>query len=97
MEFSILDAFYGFKKVWFFHCSPLHSFQSEKYRLTWDGKIQRPFQLNSSPEGVLRISSDSDDRMGAKTKTQKNRWTKHLSPKKSHAEFPRHNKNFQEA
>ena len=67
-------------------------------------KIQRPFQLNSSPEGVLRISSDRDDRMGAKIKTQKNRLgfkqnpkkslDQNLSPKKCHAEFPSHNKNF---
>ena len=41
LEFSILDAFYGFKKIWFFHCSPPHSFQSEKYRLTWDGKCEK--------------------------------------------------------
>ena len=32
-------------------------------------------------EGVLRISSDIDDRMGAKIKTQKNHWTKIYSPK----------------
>ena len=67
-------------------------------------KIQRPFQLNSSPEGVLRISSDRDDRMGAKIKTQKNllgfkqnpkkSLDQNLSPKKCHAEFPSHNKNF---
>ena len=36
LSHTILEAFYGFKKVWFFHCSSLHSFQSEKYRLTWD-------------------------------------------------------------
>ena len=78
-------------------------FQSEKYRLTWDGKCEK-FSvlfsltwLNSSPEGVFRISSYRDDRMGAKIKTQKNRWTKIYPPKKSHAEFPSHNKNFQEA
>ena len=97
MEFSILDAFYGFKKVWLFHCSPLHSFQSEKYRLTWDGKIQRPFQLNSSPEGVLPISSDRDDRIGGKNQTPKKSLDQNLPPKKSHAEFPSHYKNFQEA
>ena len=67
-------------------------------------KIQRPFQLNSSPEGVLRISSDRDDRMGAKIKTQKNllgfkqnpkkSLDQNLSPKECHAEFPSHNKNF---
>ena len=28
------------------------------------------------PQGVLRISSDGDDRMGAKIKTQKTPWTK---------------------
>ena len=52
----------------------------------------------------LRISGDRDDRMGAKIKTQKNplglkqnpktSLDKKLSPKKSHAEFPSHNKNF---
>ena len=41
LEFSILDAFYGLKKVRFFHCSPPHSFQSDKYRLTWDGKCEK--------------------------------------------------------
>ena len=41
LEFSILDAFYGLKKVWFFHCSHPHNFQSEKYRLTWDGKCEK--------------------------------------------------------
>ena len=70
-------------------------------------KIQRPFQLNSSPEGVLRISSKRDDRMAAKIQTQKNpvgfkqnpkkSLDQNLSPKKTHAEFPSHNKNFQEA
>ena len=48
-------------------------------------KIQRPyttFQLNSSAEAFeLRISSDRDDRMGAKIKTQKNPWTKIYPPK----------------
>ena len=70
-------------------------------------KIQRPFQINSSPEGVLRISSDRDDRMGAKIKMQKNplgfkqnhkkSLDQNLSSKKSHAEFTSHNKNFQKA
>ena len=55
------------------------------------------FQLNSSPQGVLQISSDRDDRMGAKIKTPKNPWTKIYPPQKSHAEFPNHNKNFQKA
>ena len=39
------------------------------------------FQLNSSPQGVLQISSDRDDRMGAKIKTPKNPWTKIYPPK----------------
>ena len=42
---TILDAFYGFKKVWFFYCSPPHSFQSERYRLTWDGKCETSASL----------------------------------------------------
>ena len=85
LEFSILDAFYGFKKIWFFHCSPPHSFQSEKYRLTWNGKCEKFSVLfsNSSPEGVLQISSDRDDRMGEKIKTQKNSLGFKQNPKKS--------------
>ena len=50
-----------------------------------------------SPEGVLRISSDRDDRIGAKIKTQKKSLDQNLFPKKSHAEFLCHNKNFQKA
>ena len=56
--------------------------------------------------GLLRISSDGDDRMGAKIKTQKNpkgfqqnpkkSLDPKLTPKKSHAEFPSL-KNFQKA
>ena len=46
------------------------------------------------------ISSDRDDRMGAKIKTQKNPWgfkqNLKKSPKKSNDEFPSH-KNFQKA
>ena len=34
-------------------------------------KIQRPFELNSSPEGVLRISSYRDDRVGGKNQNPK--------------------------
>ena len=50
------------------------------------------------PWGVLRISIDGDDRMGAKIKTQKDPYSfqqnpknsldQKLTPKKSHAEFP---------
>lgn len=39
------------------------------------------------PRGVLRVSSDGDDQMGAKIKTQKNPWAK-LTPQKSRAKFP---------
>ena len=54
--------------------------------------------------GLIRISSDWDERMGAKMKTQqnpyglkqnpKNSLDQNLTPKKSHTEFPSH-KNFQ--
>ena len=57
-------------------------------------------------QGVLLISSDWNDQMGAKIKTQKNPWDiqqnlkksldQHLTPNKSHAEFLS-NKNFQKA
>ena len=69
--------------------------------------IQRPFQPNSSSEGVLRISSDRDDRMGAKMKTLKKSFgletkpkkilDQNLSPKISNAEFPSRNKNVRKA
>ena len=65
----------------------------------WEG--QKKLQ---GGRGVLRISSDRDDRMGAKMKTQintlgfkqnpKKSLDQNLIPKKSHAEFPSH-KNFQ--
>ena len=45
---------------------------------------------------VLRISSDGDDRMGAKIRTPKKSLGPATKPKKSHAEFPSH-KNFQKA
>ena len=39
-------------------------------------------------QGVLRILSDRDDRMGAKIKTQKISLDQNLTPQKSNAEFP---------
>ena len=55
-------------------------------------------------EELIRISSDWDERMGAKMKTQQNPWgfkqnpknslDQNLTPKNSHAEFLSH-KNFQ--
>ena len=41
------------------------------------------WEATSSPEGVLRISSDRDDQMGAKIKTQKNPLGFKQNPKKS--------------
>ena len=38
--------------------------------------------------GVLWISIDGNDRMGAKIKTPKKLLDQELTPKKSHAEFP---------
>ena len=93
-EFSILDAFYSFNKVWF---------QTEKYRLTWDGKCEKFSVLFSLTQAQREYSGSN----GAKIKTQKNPLSfkqnpktsldKKLSPKKSHAELPSHNKNVQEA
>ena len=39
------------------------------------------------PRGVLRISSDGDDRMGAKVQDPKKSLDQKLTPKKSHAKF----------
>ena len=54
---------------------------------------------HGGPGEVLRVSSDEDDRMGAKIKTQKNpqgfqknpqkSLDQKLTPKKSHAKFPK--------
>ena len=33
-------------------------------------------EFDTTPGGVIRVLSDSDDQMGAKMKTQKNAWTK---------------------
>ena len=61
--------------------------------------------MSKRPGGVLWISSERVDRMGAKMKTQKNslRFEQNpknpgpkFNPKKSHAEFSSH-KNFQKA
>ena len=40
------------------------------------------------PRGVHRISSDRDDRMGAKKFTPQKSLGQSLTPKQSHAEFP---------
>ena len=55
-------------------------------------------KILSGGEGgcLLRISSERDDRMGAKIRTPKKSLGPATKPKKSHAEFPSH-KNFQKA
>ena len=70
-------------------------------------KNSASFSAKLKPRGALQISSDRDDQMGAKIKTQKillgfkqnpkKLLDQNSSDKKSHAEFPSHNKNFQEA
>ena len=101
---TILDAFYGFKKVWFFHCSPPHSFQSEKPRLTWDGKCEKfsvliqLFSLTQAHRGYSGFQvTGMIELNGGKNQNPKKSLDENLSPKKSHAEFPSHNKNFQKA
>ena len=46
--------------------------------------------------GVLWISSDRDDQLGAKIETPQNTYSLKQNPQKSHAEFLRH-ENFQKA
>ena len=41
-----------------------------------EGRLRRQRECPVGGGGVLRISSDGDDRMGVKIKTQKNPWTK---------------------
>ena len=100
---TILDAFYGFKKVWFFHCSPPHSFQSEKHRLTWVGKCEKfsvliqLFSLTQAHRGYSGFQLTGVIEWGQKSKPKKIPGPKIYPPKKSHAEFPSHNKNFQKA
>ena len=55
--------------------------------------FRKSFVIGSGGGRVLQISSDRDDRMGAKIKTQ-NSLDQNLTPKQSHAEFSSH-KNFQ--
>ena len=102
---------YGFKKVWFFHCSPPSPptavpIRKIQINLGSCKKFIVLFSLTQAQRGyLLRISSDRDDRMGAKIKSQKNplgfkqnpkkSLHQNLSPKKSHAEFPSYiSKNF---
>ena len=93
---TILDAFYGFKKDWFFYYSPPDRFQSEKYRLTWDGKCEKFGVL------IQLFSRTPDFRWqgwsnGGKNQNPKKCLDQNLSPKKSRAEFSSHNKNFPES
>ena len=93
-EFSILDAFYSFNRVWF---------QTEKYRLTWDGKCEKFSVLFSLTQAQREYSgSNGGKNQNPKKSTElqtkpKKSMDQKLSPKKSHAELPSHNKNFQEA
>ena len=72
-----LDAFYGFKKVWFFHCSPPHSFPSEKPRLTWDGKCEKfsvliqLFSLTQAHRGCSGFQVTGMIEWGQKSKPKK--------------------------
>ena len=66
----------------------------EKINLSWNSFILWlliAFQINSGSGGGgggTGISSDGDDQMGVKRKTQKNPRTENLqTPKQSHAEF----------
>ena len=74
---TILDAFYGFKKVWCFHCSPPHSFQSEKHRLTWDGKCEKfsvliqLFSLTQAHRGYSGFQVTGMIEWGQKSKPKK--------------------------
>ena len=52
--------------------------------------------LFQGPGGLLWISSDRDDRIGAKKQNTEKFLDQNLTPKQSHAKFPSH-KNFQKA
>ena len=96
LEFSILDAFYCFKKVWFFHCSLLHNLQSEQYRLTWDGKCEKfsaLFSLTQAQRAYSGFQVTGTIEWGQKSKPKKS-LGQNLSPKKSHAEFSLDNQFF---
>ena len=74
---TILDAFYGFKKDWFFYYSPPDRFQSEKYRLTWDGKCEKfsvliqLFSLTQAHRGYSGFQVTRMIEWGQKSKPQK--------------------------
>ena len=98
LEFSILDAFYGFKKVWFFHCSPPHSFQSENIDLLGMESVKNSasFSVTQAQKGTQYFKWQGWSN-GGKNQNPKKSLDQNLPLKKSHAEFPSHNKNFQEA
>ena len=82
---TILDALYGFKKVWFSHCSPLHSSfdQSKKFSvlssLTQAQRGYSGFQVT----GMIEWGQKSKPKKipWASNKSQKNPWTKIYPPK----------------
>ena len=76
-NFRCILSFYGFKKVWFFYCSPPHSFQSERYRLTWDGKcenfsvLKQVFSLPQAQRGYSGFQVTGMIEWGQKSKPKK--------------------------
>ena len=70
--------------------------KTEILRLECLQNFKRRRRVGGGGVRVLRISSDGDDRMGAKIRTPKKSLGPATKPKKSHAEFPSH-KNFQKA
>ena len=78
-QFNNLVSFYATQLETALKCSVRHPCMSQDYGSTLVGQDQSCGKqclewLN--PRGVLRISSDGDDRMEPKVKTQRNPWTK---------------------
>ena len=77
--------FTALRRFDFFHCSPPHSFQSEKYKLTWDEKCEKLSVLFSLTEAQRWYSGFQVTGMiewGQKRiKTPKDPWTKIYLPK----------------
>ena len=80
----MLDAFYGFKKLWFFRWSLPHSLQFEKCRLTWDGKCEKfsfLFSLTQAQKGYSGFQVTGMIEWGQKSRPPKHPSTKMYPPK----------------
>ena len=79
--------FAALRRFGFFYCSPPHSFQSERYRLTWDGKCEnfsvliQVFSLPQAQRGYSGFQVTGMIEWGQKSKPKKNPGPKFIPQK----------------